>query len=71
VNRTRSSPCRRTPAGEEEGASNGKTFHGEELVLIHPSAQHGFYDPFFAECSKAGARPRPVQYANDIQTKMW
>jgi DNA-binding transcriptional LysR family regulator len=46
-------------------------FHDEELVLIHPSAQHGFYDPFFAECAKAGARPRPVQYANDIQTKMW
>ncbi len=48
-----------------------KDFHDEELVLIHPSAQHGFYDPFFAECAKAGARPRPVQYANDIQTKMW
>jgi DNA-binding transcriptional LysR family regulator len=48
-----------------------KDFHEEELVLIHPSAQHGYYDPFFAECAKAGARPRPVQYANDIQTKMW
>jgi len=48
-----------------------KNFHQEELVLIHPSAQHGFYDPFFAACAKAGARPRPVQYANDIQTKMW
>jgi len=46
-------------------------FHEEELVLIHPSAQHGFYDAFFAECAKAGAKPRPVQYANDIQTKMW
>jgi DNA-binding transcriptional LysR family regulator len=46
-------------------------FHGEDLVLIHPSAQHGFYDAFFAECAKAGAKPRPVQYANDIQTKMW
>jgi DNA-binding transcriptional LysR family regulator len=46
-------------------------FHDQELVLIHPSAQHGFYDAFFASCAKAGARPRPVQYANDIQTKMW
>ena len=41
------------------------------MVLIHPSAQHGFYDAFFAECAKVGAKPRPVQYANDIQTKMW
>ncbi len=48
-----------------------RDFHDEELVLIHPSAQHGFYDAFFAQCAKAGARPRPVQYANDIQTKMW
>jgi DNA-binding transcriptional LysR family regulator len=46
-------------------------FHNQELVLIHPNAQHGFYDAFFAECAKAGAKPRPVQYANDIQTKMW
>jgi len=23
------------------------------------------------ECTKAGARPRPVQYANDVQTKLW
>ena len=46
-------------------------FHDQELVLIHPSAQHGFYDAFLAECAKAGAKPRPVQYANDIQTKMW
>lgn len=46
-------------------------FDDEEMVLIHPSAQHGFYDAFFAECAKAGAKPRPAQYANDIQTKMW
>jgi len=46
-------------------------FDKQELVLIHPSAQHGYYDPFFAQCAKAGAQPRPVQYANDIQTKMW
>jgi len=48
-----------------------KDFDKQELVLIHPSAQHGYYDPFFAECAKAGAQPQPVQYANDIQTKMW
>jgi DNA-binding transcriptional LysR family regulator len=48
-----------------------KDFHEEELVLIHPRAQHGFYDAFFAECAKAGAKPRPVQYANDVQTKLW
>jgi DNA-binding transcriptional LysR family regulator len=46
-------------------------FDNENLVLIHPSAQHGFYDAFFARCAKAGAKPRPAQYANDIQTKMW
>jgi DNA-binding transcriptional LysR family regulator len=46
-------------------------FHDQEMVLIHPAAQHGFYDAFFAECAKAGAKPRPAQYANDIQTKMW
>ncbi len=46
-------------------------FHNEGLVLMHPSVQHGFYDAFLAQCAKAGARPRPVQYANDVQTKMW
>jgi DNA-binding transcriptional LysR family regulator len=46
-------------------------FDKAEMVLIHPSAQHGFYDAFFAECARVGAKPRPVQYANDIQTKMW
>jgi DNA-binding transcriptional LysR family regulator len=46
-------------------------FDGENLVLIHPTAQHGFYDAFFAQCAKAGAKPRPAQYAHDIQTKMW
>ena len=46
-------------------------FHDEELVLMTPNAQHGFYDAFFAACAKAGAKPRPTQYANDIQTKMW
>jgi len=48
-----------------------KDFHHENLVLIHPSAQHGFYDAFFAACAKVGAQPFTAQYANDIQTKMW
>jgi len=48
-----------------------RDFHDQELVLVDPAGQHGFYDPFLAECAKAGARPRCVQYANDIQTKMW
>jgi len=48
-----------------------KDFDREELVLIHPSMQHGFYDAFFAACAKVGAIPRPAQYANDIQTTMW
>src|SRR5262249_20404347 len=33
--------------------------------------QHGYYDAFFAHCARAGAQPRPVQYAHDVQTKMW
>lgn len=48
-----------------------RDFHDEPMVLIHPSAQHGFYDAFFEECAKVGAKPRPVQYANDVQTKLW
>jgi DNA-binding transcriptional LysR family regulator len=46
-------------------------FHGEGLVLMHPTVQHGYYDPFLAACEKAGAKPRVAQYANDIQIKMW
>ncbi len=46
-------------------------FDGEALVLMQPDIQHGFYDAFLAACAKAGATPRPVQYANDVQTKMW
>src|SRR3954470_13252187 len=46
-------------------------FHNEEMVLIHPNAQHGYYDSFMAACAKAGAKPHPAQYAHDIQTKMW
>jgi len=48
-----------------------RDFMAEELVLMDPSVQHGFYDAFLAQCAKVGAHPRPVQYANDIQTKMW
>jgi DNA-binding transcriptional LysR family regulator len=46
-------------------------FDQQDLVLIHPSAQHGYYDAFFARCARAGAKPRPVQYTHDIHTKMW
>jgi len=48
-----------------------KDFDGEGLVMMHPTMQHGYYDAFLAACAKAGAKPFPVQYANDIQTKMW
>jgi DNA-binding transcriptional LysR family regulator len=46
-------------------------FHDVEMVLMHPKFQHGFYDAFFAACARANAKPRPVQFAHDIQTKMW
>jgi DNA-binding transcriptional LysR family regulator len=46
-------------------------FDKEPLVLLQPSVQHGYYDAFFAACTKGGAEPRVGQYANDIQTKMW
>ena len=48
-----------------------RDFDNVDLVLIHPSAQHGFYDAFLARCARAGAKPRHAQYAYDIQTKMW
>lgn len=48
-----------------------RDFHDESLVMIHPTAQHGYYDAFLTACAKSGAKPRPAQYANDIQTKMW
>lgn len=48
-----------------------KDFNNEPLVLIHPSLQHAYYDPFFAECEKAGAKPTVGQYASDVQSKMW
>jgi DNA-binding transcriptional LysR family regulator len=46
-------------------------FDNEQMVLMNPNVQHGFYDAFLAACSKAKAKPRVAQYANDIQTKMW
>lgn len=46
-------------------------FHGEALVMVQPNLQHGYYDGFLAACSKAGAQPRPAQFANDINTKLW
>jgi DNA-binding transcriptional LysR family regulator len=48
-----------------------RDFHDEPMVMGHPNMQHGYYDPFLAACAKAGAKPRPVQYTNDIQTKLW
>jgi len=48
-----------------------KDFHNEAMVLIHPTAQHGYYDAFFTACAKVGAKAGPTQYAHDIQTKMW
>lgn len=62
------------PAGHplaRKRALNWKVFDGADLVLIQPEAQHGYYDAFLAQCAKAGAKPRPAQYANDIQTKLW
>ena len=46
-------------------------FHGEGLVLVHPTQQHGYYDAFMETCGKAGAKPYVAQYAHDIQTKLW
>jgi DNA-binding transcriptional LysR family regulator len=48
-----------------------RDFHNEQLVMIHPSLQHGYYDRFLALCAKAGATPLVGQYANDINSKMW
>jgi DNA-binding transcriptional LysR family regulator len=48
-----------------------KDFDGEALVMMHPGLQHGFYDAFMAQCAKAGATPRPSQFAHDVQTLMW
>lgn len=48
-----------------------RDFHEEALVMVQPSMQHGYYDGFLGACAKVGAKPRPAQYANDIQTKLW
>lgn len=41
------------------------------MVMIHPSMQHGYYDPFLHLCAKAGAVPVVGQYANDVHSKLW
>jgi DNA-binding transcriptional LysR family regulator len=46
-------------------------FHAEQMVMIHPTLQHGYYDPFLNLCAKAGAVPILGQYANDVHSKMW
>jgi DNA-binding transcriptional LysR family regulator len=46
-------------------------FHGQPLVMMHPSVQHGYYDGFMAACARAGASPYPYQYAYDVGTKLW
>ena len=48
-----------------------KDFHDESLVMVHPTLQHGYYDPFLNQCALAGAVPRVGQYANDIHSKLW
>jgi DNA-binding transcriptional LysR family regulator len=48
-----------------------KDFDGEALVMMHPNMQHGFYDAFLAQCSKAGAKVHAAQYVNDVQTLLW
>jgi DNA-binding transcriptional LysR family regulator len=48
-----------------------RDFDGEAMVMVQPSMQHGYYDAFLAACAKAGAKPRVVQYASDIQIKLW
>ncbi len=48
-----------------------KDFHNEQMVMIHPSLQHGYYDTFLELCAKAGATLIVGQYANDVHSKMW
>jgi DNA-binding transcriptional LysR family regulator len=55
----------------KRGPLSWKDFDGEALVMMHPNMQHGFYDPFLAACSKAGAKLHAAQYANDIQMLLW
>jgi DNA-binding transcriptional LysR family regulator len=40
-------------------------------VQVHPTLQHGYYDKFIEQCSRAGARLVLGQYANDVHSKMW
>ena len=61
----------RHPLSRKRGPLVWKDFDGEDLVMMHPSLQHGFYDAFLANCAQAGAKPRPAQFANDVQTLMW
>jgi DNA-binding transcriptional LysR family regulator len=46
-------------------------FDGEPMVMVQPNLQHGYYDAFLAACAKAGAKPGPAQFTNDIQSKLW
>jgi DNA-binding transcriptional LysR family regulator len=46
-------------------------FHNEQMVMIHPTLQHGYYDKFLESCAKAGAVPLVGQYANDVHSKLW
>jgi DNA-binding transcriptional LysR family regulator len=62
---------RRDPLARRRGPLTWKDFDGQPLVMFHPNLQHGFYDAFLAACHKAGAKPYPAQYANDVQTLMW
>jgi DNA-binding transcriptional LysR family regulator len=48
-----------------------RDFHGEPMVMIHPSMQHSYYDPFLRLCAQAGAIPVVGQYANDVHSKLW
>ena len=48
-----------------------RDFHAEPMVVIHPSMQHGYYDPFLQLCAQAGAVPVVAQYANDVHSKLW
>src|SRR3954471_5849484 len=36
-------------------------FDHEQMVMMNPKVQHGYYDAFMAACSKAKARPRVAQ----------
>ncbi|MBU6401146.1 MAG: LysR family transcriptional regulator [Verrucomicrobia bacterium] len=48
-----------------------RDFHNEPLVMIHPTLQHGYYEPFLKACTKAGATPIVGQYANEVHSVLW